>query len=122
MDGGIGAEERNLDGAYPQTEEVVERFRGQERSVGENVHLAALEPGLKRQVVDIGEQHRFAAGEGEMPHRGLGQQPFQGLPGRGRVRWRNRRTAVTPIVIAEPATLVAGSGQFVDKMVNPHYS
>ena len=71
MDGRIGTEERNLDDPHPQAEEIVEGFRGQERSVGKNVHVATFEPGLKHQVMDIGEQQRFAAGEGKMLYRGL---------------------------------------------------
>ena len=122
MDGSIGAEERNLDDADAQAQEVLQGIVGQEGPVAEHIDLAALESRMKYQVMDIGEQHRFASGEGKTAHRGLRKQLFQGFPGSGRVRWRNGRTAVTPIVITKPATLVAGPGQFVDEMVNPHYS
>ena len=64
MDGSIGTEERYLDDTDAQAQEVLQGVVGQEGSVGEHIDLAALESRMKYQVMDIGEQHRFASGEG----------------------------------------------------------
>ena len=71
MDGSVSTEERNLDDADAQAQEVLKSIVGQESPVGENVHVAAFESRMKYQVMDIGEQHRFASGEGKTAHRGL---------------------------------------------------
>ena len=51
--------------------EVLKGIVGPEGAVAEHIDLAALEPRMKYQVMDIGEQHRFASGKGETAHGGL---------------------------------------------------
>ena len=107
----------NLDGAHTQVEEVLQRIRSEQRSVGKHIHTRSPETRREGKVVDIAEEHGLPAGEGDGAYGSLGEEFAERFPGPERVRCGKGRTAVPPVIITEPATLVAGLGKFKDDIV-----
>ena len=118
VDGRVGAQDRNLDRPDAQTVEIDDGVFRQKRTVGQHVDVAAFEARLQGEVMDIAQQQRLAAGEGDRPDDGLRQEAPERLAGHRRIGSRQRRTAVAPIIVTEPATLVAGFRQFIDQIVD----
>ena len=113
VDGRIGTEKGNLDCAHAKAHEVPERVLRKKGSVGKDVYPAAFESCPKDKVMDVSQQQWLPTGEGNCADGGFPEQFFQGFSGHLRVWGGYRMAAIPPIVIAEPATLVAGSGEFV---------
>ena len=116
---GLITENGNLDGADADADEVLQRIRREQSAVGEDIDMTALEAGRKRQVVDVAQEHRLPAGEGDCADGSLREEFPQRLARLGGIRRREGRAAIPPIIITEPATLVAGLCQFKYDIVDP---
>ena len=114
VDVGLRAEQRNLDRPHPQPQEVLEPVGSEQDAVGKDVDPAATVAGVENEVMDIRQEKGLAAGKGDGPDPRLGQELLKGLTGLARVGRGNGRAFFTPVIITEPATLVAGSGKFID--------
>lgn len=114
VDVGLRAEQRNLDRAHPQPKEVLQPVGGQQPTVGQDVDLRATVAGVEDEVMDVRQEKGLAAGEGDGPDPRLGKELAEGFTGLARVGRGDSRAFFTPMIITEPATLVAGSGKFID--------
>ena len=61
--GGIGAQQRDLDGSDTDASKVGDVVIGEEGAVGEDIDPGAFEAGHQSEVVDVAQEHRFSAGE-----------------------------------------------------------